>query len=58
MGFPLRAEENRRMEAKTKTIKYAALLLAGSVLMAVGLSPAAFAQAPAPSSARDRATQV
>src|SRR5580700_9833090 len=39
------------MEVKTKAIKYAALLLAGSVLVAVGICPTAFAQAPAPSSA-------
>ena len=38
------------MRVKTKATKYAALLVAGSVLMAVSLSPAAFAQAPAPSS--------
>jgi hypothetical protein len=39
------------MQVKTKTKKYAALSVAGSVLVAVGLSSAAFAQAPAPSSA-------
>jgi hypothetical protein len=39
------------MQVKTKIKKYAALLLAGSVIVTVGLSPTAFAQAPAPSSA-------
>jgi hypothetical protein len=46
------------MQVKTKKKKYAALLVAGSVLVAVGLGSAAFAQAPAPSSATGRATQV
>jgi hypothetical protein len=39
------------MQVKTSTIKYAGLLLAASMLVAVGPTPAAFAQAPAPSSA-------
>jgi hypothetical protein len=39
------------MQVETKIKKYAALLFAGSVLVAVSISPAAFAQAPAPSSA-------
>jgi hypothetical protein len=39
------------MQVKIKTTTYAALLLAGSVFMTISHSPAAFAQAPAPSSA-------